>query len=79
MFKPLLVKVVLVDVVSNSRMKHIADIFAGGQPVSYFGAAYINKRGLDNVSLKFSNPLGTPEGAKSGKIPRAVACPVHNA
>ena len=54
------VKAVFDNVISNIRMQHFGYIFTRRYPFSYFGAAYIYQRRLDNISFKFLDPSHSP-------------------
>jgi hypothetical protein len=58
-------------------MQHTGNIAAGCQLVSYFRAADINQRRLDDVSPKFVDAATTPESLKFGEIRRFAARSVH--
>jgi len=72
------VQAVLVDIVGDGRGEHIGYVEAGGQSVSYLGAAYINQGRLDNISLKFFDALPAPEGFEFGEVWWLTAGPVHH-
>ena len=58
-------------------MEHYRDIYAFCQPLSYFRAAYVHKRRLDDVPLEFVDATAAPNGFEFSEVRALTTRPLH--